>query len=131
MSTEDGRFREEVPAREDATSEGQFSFDELARGLADGAIPRRRALKLAGAAILGAGLSIFMLQPDAEARRRHKHRRRGGRRICPKNQTSNCCRNDRPCRRGECQCPANFVCVRDQAGNMGCLREAAVQAQQS
>jgi hypothetical protein len=34
------------------TSEGQL-FDELSRELASGAIPRRRALKLAGAAVLG------------------------------------------------------------------------------
>jgi hypothetical protein len=34
------------------TSEGQL-FDELSQGLANGAISRRRALKLAGAAILG------------------------------------------------------------------------------
>ena len=42
------------------TPEGQF-FDELSRGLATGGISRRRALKLAGAAILGSTglLSLF------------------------------------------------------------------------
>lgn len=34
----------------------KHSFDELAKGLADGTISRRRALKLVGSAILGAGL---------------------------------------------------------------------------
>jgi hypothetical protein len=41
----------EIARRGDA-SEGQL-FDELSKGLASGAISRRRALKLAGAAILG------------------------------------------------------------------------------
>ena len=42
------------------TSEGQL-FDELSQGIASGAISRRRALKLAGAAILGSTglLSLF------------------------------------------------------------------------
>jgi hypothetical protein len=39
-------------ARGEGASEGQL-FDELASGLASGTISRRRALKLAGAAILG------------------------------------------------------------------------------
>jgi hypothetical protein len=45
------------------TSEGQL-FDELSQGLASGAISRRRALKLAGAAILGS-TGLLALFPRA------------------------------------------------------------------
>ncbi len=44
--------------REDTTP-GEHSFDELARGLADGTISRSRALKLIGAAILGSVLGFY------------------------------------------------------------------------
>jgi hypothetical protein len=57
MSDEDNQIRG-VSTRVDET--GANSFDELARGLADGTISRRRALKLVGGAILGAGtLALF------------------------------------------------------------------------
>jgi hypothetical protein len=50
--------------------EGQL-FDELSRGLASGAISRRRALKLAGAAILGStGLLSLMARGWGAERRR-------------------------------------------------------------
>lgn len=58
------------------------SLDELAKGLANGAIPRGRALKLVGAALLGGMLPTFLLAGTAEARRR---RRRG----CPPCDASN------------------------------------------
>jgi hypothetical protein len=45
------------------TSEGQL-FDELSQGIASGAISRRRALKLAGAAILGS-TGLLALFPRA------------------------------------------------------------------
>ncbi len=55
--------------REDET--GEHSFDELARGVADGALSRSRALKAVGAAVLGGLLSIFALPSrDADAARR-------------------------------------------------------------
>lgn len=55
--------------REDET--GEHSFDELARGVADGTLSRSKALKGVGAAILGGLLSIFALPPrDADAARR-------------------------------------------------------------
>ncbi len=68
--------------------EEEYSFDDLARGLASGALSRSRALKLAGAGILGAALGVFSLQDDAEARRRRRKRRRspaggGGGSLCP------------------------------------------------
>ena len=55
--------------REDET--GEHSFDELARGVADGTLSRSKALKAVGAAILGGLLSIFALPSrDADAARR-------------------------------------------------------------
>ncbi len=55
--------------REDET--GEHSFDELARGVADGTLSRSKALKAVGAATLGGLLSIFALPSrDADAARR-------------------------------------------------------------
>ncbi len=53
---------QEVP-REDMSEE--YSFDELAKGLATGALSRRQALKLAGAALLGGAFGFFSLQGPA------------------------------------------------------------------
>lgn len=47
--------------------EEKYSFDDLAKGVASGAVSRGRALRLAGAAILGSALSIFTLQEEAHA----------------------------------------------------------------
>lgn len=50
---------------------GEHSFDELAKGVADGTLSRSKALKAVGAAILGGLLSIFALPSrDADAARR-------------------------------------------------------------
>jgi hypothetical protein len=51
--------------------EEERSFDELAKGVAEGTISRGKALKAGGAAIFGGLLSIFASPPrDAEAARR-------------------------------------------------------------
>jgi uncharacterized protein YceK len=51
--------------------EEERSFDELAKGVAEGTISRGKALKSVGAAILGGVLSIFALPSrDADAARR-------------------------------------------------------------
>jgi hypothetical protein len=51
--------------------EEERSFDELAKGVTEGTIPRSKALKSVGAAILGGVLSIFASPPrDADAARR-------------------------------------------------------------
>jgi hypothetical protein len=56
-------------SREEVTTE-EHSFDELARGVADGTLPRGKALKSVFAALVGGLLgSSFALPPrDAEAR---------------------------------------------------------------
>jgi hypothetical protein len=52
---------------------GEYSFDELAKGVAEDTISRGKALKSVGAAILGGGLSILALPSrDAEAARRRQ-----------------------------------------------------------
>ncbi len=60
--------------RDDATEE--YTFDEVAKNLASGVFSRGRALKLIGAAALGAVLPSFLLPVTAEARRRRKRRPR-------------------------------------------------------
>ena len=53
------------------TLEEERSFDELAKGVTEGTIPRSKALKAGGAAIFGGLLSIFALPSrDADAARR-------------------------------------------------------------
>lgn len=53
----------------------EHSFDELAKGIASGAISRGRMLKMAGAAILGGALTAFF-PGIAQAEKRHKRRKR-------------------------------------------------------
>jgi hypothetical protein len=97
MSAEDKEFRV-VSTREDTTEE--YSFDALAKGLASGTISRRKALKLAGAAILGGGLLAFGPAREAEAAEC------GSRHGCDRR-----CRNRRRCR-----------CVETVTGNVRCVR---------
>ena len=90
--------REAHPSRE--ASEVEYSFDELARGLASGTISRRKALKLVGAAVLGAGVLTAIPVSPAEAAEC------GTRAGCGRR-----CRNRRRCR-----------CVRTVTGNVRCVR---------
>lgn len=64
MSAEDKEIRA-VSARGDVTEE--YSFDALAKGLASGTISRRKALRLVGSAILGAGVLTVIPTRHAEA----------------------------------------------------------------
>ena len=97
MSAEDKEVRV-VSTREDTTEE--YSFDALAKGLASGTISRRRALKLVGTAILGAGVLAFGPTREAEADEC------GSRHGCDRR-----CRNRTRCR-----------CVRTVTGNVRCVR---------
>ncbi len=67
---------ENRPSREEL--EG-MSFDDLTAGLADGAITRAKAIKLAGAALLGGALTVLWAD-EADARNKKKRRRRRRRR---------------------------------------------------
>jgi hypothetical protein len=66
------------------------AFDELALGLSREAISRGRALKLAGAALVGGALSIFALADDAEAADRRRRRIRRQKRRC-RDHCRGCC----------------------------------------
>ncbi len=62
-------------AGEGGLREEHSSLDELARGLAIGALSRRQAMKMAGAAFLGGALSFFSLSRPAQAKRRRRRLR--------------------------------------------------------
>ena len=95
----------------------EHHLDALAKGMAEDTIPRGRAIKLAGAALLGSALSLFVAD-DAEAHnrrgrrgddsRRRRCRRRGGRYCEDRRDGTNrarCCRQPTShsrCRRGRC-----------------------------
>ncbi len=58
---------------------GEQFFDELAKGLDDGTLSRRRALKLAGGALLAAVVpTAFSREAEAANRAKRRCRRRGG-----------------------------------------------------
>jgi hypothetical protein len=102
MSVEDKELRV-VSTREETTEE--YSFDALAKGLASGTISRRKALKLGGAAILGAGVLAFGPTREAEAAEC------GSRAGCGRR-----CRNTERCR-----------CIRTVTGNVRCVRPCCSQ----
>jgi len=54
----------------DERREVEVSYDELSTGMAEGAITRGKAIKLAGAAVLGSALTVFAASEKAEARHR-------------------------------------------------------------
>lgn len=66
-----GGNRVEVPAQADTTQ--VYSFDELARGLADGTITRGRMLKLISAAVMGSVLTVLF--PGVAVAKRRKRKR--------------------------------------------------------
>ena len=87
---------------QDITRSGR-AFDDLASGLANGTITRRRALKLAGASLLGvAGLGAAAREAEAAA-------------TCPRDTRPGCttlCTNTRKI----------CVCIRTVEGRKACAR---------
>ena len=109
-------------ARSGAASEGQL-FDDLSQGLATGTISRRRALKLAGAAIVGstgllalfsrvAGAQSIVDQTDEVTVSSHKQPGCSGERSIDNNS---CPFNE--CGPEHSQC----VCVRTVSGENRCV----------
>jgi hypothetical protein len=96
-------------AREE-TSEGQL-FDKLSRGLASGAISRRRALKLAGAAIVGS-TGLLSLLPGAAGAQAVV---RGG---CAEDEPAI---NNRVCIHNPCGGNRNCSCAETVSGNKRCV----------
>jgi hypothetical protein len=74
MPPEDREVRK-ASNREANKTEDSYYFDDLARGLADGTISRRQALKWAGAGIVGAVLATAGFAEPAEALTRRQRRR--------------------------------------------------------
>lgn len=130
--------RDEIRPPEELVEER--SFDELAKGLATGAICRRKALKLMGASIFGS--MIIGLVPgaaDAKKRKKKKKKRRsstcprgtipcpaklGGKccdvdlpLCCPVSAGGGCCPSDSPvcCPDGFTCCPAGTTCTAEGA----------------
>ena len=110
MRAEDKEFGR-LPTREDTTEE--FSFDELAKGLASGRISRGRALKLVGAAILGGGVLTLLPgvargQVEAESTNCPEDERAINNRRCP---TNSCAAGEPGCR-----------CAETVNGNKRCVK---------
>jgi hypothetical protein len=87
-------------------------LDGLAAGMADGTVSRGRALKLAGAALLGSALSLFSAQREADAnhlaRQRRRCRRRGGTFCYGPHRGGVCC--------GPNRCPSPGQCAKGRCG---------------
>jgi hypothetical protein len=88
----------------------EYSFDELAKGMASGTISRSRALKMAGAALLGAVLVPFSAAP-AEARRRNPCKGK------PAITTEFCPIEEAACKRTDPGC----VCTTTTEGDKRCV----------
>jgi hypothetical protein len=119
-----GRDGEEFPTRRPTSTE--TSFDDLARGLASGAVSRRQALRLAGAAVVSAAL-VPLLPGTAEAltrRQRRRCRKRGGT-ICGSGRREYCCPSgtvcgpNRTCPTPECQPGQTQSCYTGPSGTEG------------
>ena len=54
----------------------ESSFDELARGVGDGSLSRRRALALVGSSLFGGTLGSLALLGDAEAKKKRKKKKK-------------------------------------------------------
>jgi hypothetical protein len=78
-----------------------ISFDELARGLADGSVTRGKALKLMGAALLGGTLGSLGIGGEAAAD--PPGCKRNGKKC---KQNTQCC--SRNCVNGTCACKGLF-----------------------
>jgi hypothetical protein len=52
------------------------SFDDIARGLGDGSLSRRRALALVGSSLLGGTLGSLALIDDADAKKKKKKKKK-------------------------------------------------------
>ncbi len=89
-------------------------LDGLAMGMADGSITRGRAIKLAGAALVGGALTLFGAAQEADAATLRERRRRCQKRqdidgvFCTGRRRAVCCDQDDPdfsaraCTRGRC-----------------------------
>jgi hypothetical protein len=93
-------------------------LDAVATGVADGTISRGRAIKLAGAALLGSALSLFVAAGEAEASHHRSRRRactrRGGTYCYGPHTGGVCC--------GPNWCPSPGQCASGRCGQR-CLQD--------
>ena len=106
------RKREEGGMVRPSLEEGHL--DGLAMGMADGSITRGRAIKLAGAALVGGALTLFGATQEADAATLKQRRRRCQNDpdingvFCTGRRRAVCCDQDDPdfssraCTRGRC-----------------------------
>ena len=89
---------------------GEQFLDDLARGLDEGTISRRRALKLAGGALLGAVVpSLFPREAEALSARKRCHRK-GGIFLPSEDPTSPCHCTSKDCANRGLHCHNNSDC---------------------
>src|SRR5215217_652518 len=101
------RVDREVPARSEQDIGVGESFDELAKSMADGTMPRRRALRLFGGALVGTAMASIPGVAWAKP--------------CPPGELKcgkKCCPGDARCVRGKCVCPSQTTLC---PGNNTCL----------
>jgi hypothetical protein len=121
------------------TGPADASFDDLARGVGDGSLSRRRALQALGASIFGGTLGSLALADDAAAKKNRRNRRRNNNKPKPvppppplppgqPSASQNCLAAGNQCgtfanQQGTCRVPAatdnqaGFVCTSNQASN--------------
>src|SRR5919107_1423850 len=99
----------EGASREESTAE--HSFDELARGLGTGTVPRRKALRMLAASLFG---GVLVAAPAGVAWAAPKPPQPGGSKGCPTGQI----RVD-----GTCQCPTDPCPITGQTRNAQCQCE--------
>ena len=112
MPAGDEQFREDL---DQAEKMEEYSFDELAKGLATGALSRRQALKLVGAALLGSALGFFSLQGLAEGQEVEAAAGCSGPAIDNDRCVANRCGGTRRRRRQAC------VCAETAGGGRACV----------
>jgi len=101
------RVDREVPARSEQDIGVGESFDELAKSMADGTMPRRRALRLFGGALVGTAMASIPGVAWAKP--------------CPPGELKcgkKCCPGDARCVRGKCVCPSGTTLC---SGNNRCV----------
>ena len=67
--------------REEESEATEYSFDNVAKGLAQSSLTRSQAIKLTGAAVLGGAFSFLAVSEEAEAKNKKRRRRRDRRRT--------------------------------------------------
>jgi hypothetical protein len=106
----------DVPARSDQGTGARESFDELAIGLAGGTMPRRRALRLFGGALVGAAVASIPRVTSAKPCKPLLHKCITNIDCCSRN----CITTNRRGNGKICGCPTGQTLVDRQCVAAGC-----------